>query len=122
MTTSMRWAQELENRTINFSVAVIKTLGHYSKTPTLRPLVDQVIRSSTSIGANYAEANNASSRADFKNKIFIAKKEAGETRYWLRVLAELLPQDTVTDLQQEALELTLILQKIILTMKNSSKI
>lgn len=121
MTDVSSWARELEGRTVRFSVTIVKTLGEYHKVPTIRPLVDQVIRSSTSIGANYAEANNASSRSDFKNKIFIAKKEAGETKYWLRILAELLPPNTVTGLQQEALELTLILQKIISTINKSSK-
>jgi len=110
--------QALENRMIAFSVSVVKTLGKYTKTPELKPLVDQVIRSATSIGANYAEANNASSRLDFKNKIYIAKKEAGETRYWLRVLSELLPNEDLSRLQQESLELNLILQKITSTLKN----
>jgi four helix bundle protein len=80
-------------------------------------LIDQLIRSSTSIGANYTEANNASSRADFKNKIYIAKKEAAETRYWLNVLSRLVPNEDFSKLQQEALELNLILQKITSTMK-----
>ncbi|HRN90154.1 MAG TPA: four helix bundle protein [Candidatus Saccharibacteria bacterium] len=121
MSNVSTWATELEDRTIRFSVNIIKTIGEYHKEPTIRPIIDQVIRSSTSIGANYAEANNASSRSDFKNKIFIAKKEASETKYWLRLLSELLPPNTVSDLQQEALELTLILQKIISTLKNGSK-
>lgn len=110
--------QQLEQRTVAFSVNVVKACGRHSHDNTLRPLFDQLIRSSTSIGANYAEANNASSKADFKNKIFIAKKEAAETRYWLQVLSELLPEEDLASLQQEALELTLILQKIVSTMKN----
>ena len=118
MTIYQTRLQEMEQRTIDFSVETIKAFGKYSKDVTLRPLIDQLIRSSTSIGANYAEANNASSKTDFKNKIFLAKKEAGETRYWLRVLAELLPSEDLSKLQQEALELTLILQKIVSTMKN----
>lgn len=118
MTIYQNKLQELEQRTINFSVAMVKTCGQYAKEPSLRPLIDQVIRSSTGIGANYAEANNASSKLDFKNKIFIAKKEAGETRYWLKVLAELVPREDFSTLEQEALELNLIFQKIISTMKN----
>ncbi len=113
--------QALEKRTISFSVHVVKICGKYSKEPTFRSLRDQVIRSATSIGANYAEANNASSRQDFKNKIYIAKKEAGETRYWLKILSELLPDEDFSSLQQEALELNLILQKIISTLKNDSE-
>ncbi len=114
----MNKAQELEQRTINFSVLLIKKCGKYSKDFTLRSIIDQVIRSATSIGANYAEANNASSRQDFRNKIYISKKEAAETRYWLKILAELLPNENFSDLQTEAKELNLILQKIVTTMSN----
>jgi len=110
--------KKLEQRTVDFSVLVIKTVGRYARDPVLQPLINQLVRSATSIGANYAEANNASSKTDFKNKIFIAKKEAAETRYWLKVLTELIPNVDLGAISQEALELTLILQKIISTMKN----
>lgn len=105
---------------MNFSVNIVRKCGKYSKEPALRTLVDQVIRSATSIGANYAEANNASSKTDFRSKIYIAKKEAGETRYWLKLLEKLLPQEDFSGLQQEALELNLILQKITSTLKNGN--
>lgn len=113
--------KHLEQRTIDFSVLVIKTCGPYMSKPHLKPLINQLIRSATSIGANYAEANNASSKADFRNKIFIAKKEAAETKYWLRVLSELETNPDLAGLQQEALELTLIFQSIISTLKVSLK-
>ena len=110
--------QELEQRTVDFSVEIVKVCGKYNANLTLKPLVDQLIRSATSIGANYAEANNASSKADFKNKIYIAKKETAETRYWLKILSELLPKEDFGKLSQESLELNLIMQKIVSTMKN----
>ncbi len=119
MTIYLDKMRPIEDRMIAFSVSIVKTVGVYNKNASLRPLVDQLIRSATSIGANYAEANNASSKADFKNKIFIAKKEAGETRYWLRVFDQLIHDEKIAPLEQEALELNLILQKIISTMKNS---
>jgi len=79
-----------------------------------RPLISQLIRSGTSIGANYMEANGASSKKDFINKIFICKKEAQETKHWLKMLTT-----CDTDLQfdllkqwKECQELTLIFQKI----------
>lgn len=117
MNSHQEKAAKLEQRTIDFSVSLIKACGKYMKEPNLQPLINQIIRSGSSIGANYSEANNASSRADFRSKIFIAKKESAETRYWLRVLTELLPQEDFSDLEQESLELNLILQKIISTMK-----
>jgi four helix bundle protein len=109
--------QNLQDRTVRFSVDIVKQCGPYGKDYTYRPLVDQIIRSATSIGANYAEANNASSKQDFRNKIFIAKKEAAETRYWLSVLSELIPNTNFESLQQEALEFNLIFQKIVSTLK-----
>jgi four helix bundle protein len=107
--------KELEERTTAFSVDIIKECRDIQE-QTLRPIINQVVRSATSIGANYAEANNASSKTDFRSKIYIAKKEAAETRYWLKVLSRTTGKD-LGSLQQEALEFVLIFQKIISTMK-----
>lgn len=83
------------------------------------PIIKQLIRAGTSIGANYAEANGASSKKDFKNKIHICKKEAQETRYWLRIL--IVPNEELTAerdiLLKEARELTLRFAKIAVNTK-----
>ena len=73
-------------------------------------LLNQLVRSATSIGANYMEANGADSKKDFKNKISLCKKEAKETMHWLRMLAKVFPEDTeyIRKLWQEAKELSLI--------------
>ena len=117
MNTYEQKQKELEDRTIDFSVAIINNCGKFINDPKLKPLINQIIRSATSVGANYAEANNSSSRADFKNKIYISKKEIAETRYWLRILARLLPDQDFAVLESESKQLNLILQKIISTMK-----
>lgn len=80
-----------------------------------RSLISQIVRSATSIGANYSEANNASSKKDFRNKVFIAKKEAQETKHWLKMLEAAAPQvkNELNILWQENHELCLILQSII---------
>lgn len=101
---------------INFGVNTI-VLCQNSKTKIPFSVADQVIRSSTSIGANFTEANDAVSRADLKNKIAVAKKEAAETRYWLKVIKQ-LGVNVPEDLFSENNELILILQKIINTLKN----
>lgn len=77
---------DLEDRTIIFGRETISLCENLSRNELTRPLAKQLIRSATSIGANYCEANGASSKKDFRNKIHICKKEAQETRYWLRVL------------------------------------
>lgn len=105
---------DLEERTALFSEAIIKFCKKAPKDITTIPLINQLIRSGTSIGANYCEANGASSKKDFKNKIFICKKEAKETKYWLRLVAA--TQESMNGdsriLWQEAQELTLIFSKI----------
>ena len=79
-----------------------------------RNIIDQLIRSATSVGANYAEANGASSKKDFRNKIYFCKKESQEARYWLRMLSIASPayKDELLELKQEAHAFVLIFQKI----------
>lgn len=114
-----RQSEELENRFINFGVAIIKmTQSHKRILPF--SVIDQIIRAATSIGANYAEAQNASSRADFKNKIFIAKKETAETRYWLKIIEQLVGNKAVKSDLAEVQEIILILQKITNTIREKS--
>jgi len=84
-----------------------------------------VIRSSTSVGANYCEANGASSKRDFRNKIYICKKEIQETKYWLELLEEMIDEGKKAELgllQKEAQELTLIFNKISGTLNNYLKV
>jgi len=79
---------DLEEKFEQFGEKVIILSKKASKNPVALPLVRQLIRSGTSVGANYMEANGASSKKDFKNKIHICKKEAKETMHWLRMLAK----------------------------------
>jgi four helix bundle protein len=108
--------KQLEQRTIDFSVSIVRTSAQYTSDLALRPIIAQLIRSATAIGANYAEANNVSSKDDYKTKIHMAKKEAVETQYWLKILSELLPKDDFKSLSKESLELTMIMEKILLVM------
>ncbi|EKD91273.1 MAG: hypothetical protein ACD_30C00029G0002 [uncultured bacterium] len=105
---------DLEERTAKFSEEVIELCKKVPRNVINDPINNQLVRSGTSIGANYCEANGASSRKDFKNKIFICKKEAKETKYWLRIMAKAAPElaDECRTLWKEAQELTLIFSKI----------
>jgi len=107
----------LEDRTAVFGENIIDLCREIAQTPITRPLINQIMRSGTSIGANYCEANNASSKKDFKNKIFICKKETQETKYWLRMLVKSEPdkRDDIAILWKECQELVMIFQKIINT-------
>lgn len=105
---------DLEERTTIFSEKIIELCKKVPKNTITMPIIDQLIRSGTSIGANYTEANGASSRKDFKNKIYICKKEAMETKYWLRLLVKTneLFSEECKSIWKEAHELTLIFSKI----------
>ncbi|KKP89409.1 MAG: hypothetical protein US57_C0023G0002 [Candidatus Moranbacteria bacterium GW2011_GWC2_37_73] len=108
---------DLEKRTTEFSEDMIVFLKTIKKDMINMPLISQLIRSATSIGANYFEANGACSQKDFKNKIAICKKEARETKYWLQLIAKSNPDEKEKCLKfwKEAQELTLIFSKIIIT-------
>jgi len=67
--------------------ALEERLLRFARTLEAKPLVSQLVRSATSIGANYAEANAGESKADFVHKCSIARKKAAETRYWLKLVA-----------------------------------
>lgn len=111
---------DLEERTAKFGEDVIKFCRSVKQDTITRDLTDQLIRSATSIGANYMEANGASSKKDFRNKAHICKKEAQETQHWLRMLSAALPdrRDELRTLWQEAHELVLIFQKITSSLKD----
>ncbi len=108
-----------EDRLTSFSISIILTIKNLPKTTENRIITSQLVRSSTSIGANYAEAINAISKMDFRNKIFISKKEASETRYWLRILEATNPELDASNELGEINELLLILQKIVSTLKHT---
>ncbi len=111
---------DLEERTAKYGEQIIRFCQGLNRDALSTPLITQIIRSATSIGANYMEANGASSRKDFQNKIFICKKEAQETKHWLRMLSVAYPEekDKLRLLWQESQELTLIFQKITSSLKH----
>ena len=109
-----RPAFDLEERTARFGEAVIHFARAVAKNPVSTPLISQLVRAGTSVGANYCEADDAVSKKDFKNKIGICRKEARETKLWLRLIAAAEP-DLKTEarkLWQEAKELHLIFAAI----------
>ncbi len=107
---------DLEERAAKFGENVIDFARKLKEKEDVinRPLISQLIRSATSIGANYMEANQASSKRDFKNKIHICRKESNETKHWLRMISRANPdkKEECRKLWKEAHELTLIFVKI----------
>ncbi len=109
-----RMNKDLEERTKRFSLAAIKLCTQVPKTRAADVLARQLLRSATSIGANYREANRGVSRADFANKIGIVQKEAAETQYWIELLIDsgISANDPTTELHKEASELLAIFTTI----------
>ena len=111
---------KLRDLSTDFAVKVIKMCdgvkGHYS-------LVNQLERSSTSIGANINEANYGQSKADFVSKMHIALKETAETEYWLKLLtmSEYITEDMGQSLLKDCLEIKRMLIASINTAKESEK-
>lgn len=117
--SKLQLSYNLEERVARFGENIIDFCKCANTDSVARPLVSQLIRSGTSIGANYCEANNASSKKDFRNKIFICKKEAQETKYWLRMISRIDKVDIneARTLWGECQQLTMIFQKIVNSMK-----
>lgn len=111
---------DLEERIAVFGENTLILCQKIPKNEITRPLISQLVRSATSIGANYMEANGASSKKDFRNKIHISKKEAQESQHWLRMLSvvALNYKSDLRVLWQEVHEFVLIFQKITTSLKN----
>lgn len=105
---------DLEERTAVFGENIIKFTFEIPVNPTTAPLISQLVRSGTSVGANYCEAEDAVSKKEFKQKIGTCRKESKETKFWLRMLAKASPKhkERARSLWQEANELNLIFGSI----------
>ena len=114
---------DLGERLLNFAVRIIKLVEALPNTIAGRRIGDQLLRSGTSPGANYEEAQGAESHADFTHKLQIALKELRESSFWLRVIqrAELLPQQRLVELLDESEQLKKILSKAVATAKGKAK-
>ncbi len=107
--------RELENRTTDFAKRVIRLCKELPNNTINRRLIDQIVRSSGSVGANYREANEALGKKDFIFRLRIARKECKETEHWLQLIEE-ANQDfskRMEDLLKECSEIRNILSAII---------
>ena len=106
---------DLEERTAQFGETIIDFAKTLPRNLINNQLIGQIVRSATSIGANYMEADGAESKKDFRHKIAICKKESKETKHWLRMIARANPnkKDECTKLSREAQELALIFSSIL---------
>src|SRR5204862_1518180 len=102
--------RDLKKRTKEFALRILKFVDVLPKTTAGRALASQIVRSGTSVAANYRAACRAKSTADFIAKMSIVEEEADETLFWLELLDEskLVPAAKLTAIKQEANELIAI--------------
>ena len=112
---------DIRERTFLFAVRVVKFADKFPRTLAGQKIAGQLIDAATSVGANVEEADGAESKKDRIHKYGIARKEAKEARYWLRVAeaTDLSHDPEGQALQQESLELTKIISKIIINLSKS---
>ena len=104
---------DLQIRLLRFASAIYKLTVPYQKELYLEPTIRQILKSSTSVGANYSEAQSSSSYKDFLNKVKIAQKELKETEYWIKFLKDIKNGGPQFDqLEKESIELQKILATI----------
>jgi four helix bundle protein len=112
--TSAARKYDLAERTARFGETVIQFCRRVKATAVTSPLIRQLVRSATSIGANYVEADEAGSKKEFRYRISVCKRETRETQYWLRMFVASAPEhtDDARSLWREANELVLIFGSI----------
>jgi four helix bundle protein len=113
--------QELKRRTKEFGLQAIKLMERLPNSRTTNMIGSQLLRSATSVGANYQAVCKGRSKPDFISKIGIAVEEADESHYWLEILhgSGLLPEKEIAPLMQEGNELIAILTATIKTARNN---
>lgn len=112
---------KINERALEFSLAVIGVLGNLPYSEVLSPLRKQVIRSSTSIGANITEAQHAISKKEFLLYMHIAFRSSAETEYWITILGRtgLISKENAESLLSENSQISKILSSILVTTKKN---
>jgi len=105
---------DLEERTAKFGENIILFCKKVPRNPITIPLITQLVKAGTSVGANYCEADDAESKKDFRHKIGIVKKESRESKHFIRMIVVAVPKlkEDGKPLWQEAKELNLIFNSI----------
>jgi four helix bundle protein len=111
---TQRRVYDLAERTALFGEAILDFVLPLPRNAVVSPLITQIVKSGTSVGANYCEADDAVSKKEFLLKINTCRKESRETRFWLRMIAKAVPTsiETARPLHQEADELHKIFSAI----------
>src|SRR5438552_17619378 len=114
---------DLDERLLDYGARIIKLVEALPKTIAGRRIGDQLLRSGTSVGANYEEAQAAESKEDFVHKLQLALKEMRESYYWLRLIAKsgIVQSNRMPTILDETDQLRAILSKAVATSKGKAK-
>jgi four helix bundle protein len=121
---SIKYGNVVLEKSFGFSIRIVKLYRFLLKEDrSLEPILKQILRSGTSIGANITEAQNASSTKDFINKLNISLKEARESEYWLNlfIASDIINNKSYESLKTDCKELIKLLIAIIKSAKDNSK-
>jgi four helix bundle protein len=124
MAKNQDFKQKFKKRCFDFSLSVLKNYEPLREKRINWPLLDQLTRSATSIGANIVEGGNSTSKKEFINYFQIALKSASETLYWLSLLKEINKNQTdkIDALLKECIEIKKLISTIIINTKSNSKL
>jgi four helix bundle protein len=113
--------EQLQKRTKELALRIIRLVEALPDTQSSRVIGHQLLRSGTSVGANYRAAMRAKSKADMINKLKIVEEEADETLYWLELLVEaaIMPETRVSDLMAETDEIIAMTVSSIKTLRST---
>jgi len=113
--TNDRQKYDLEERTAVFGERAVDFAKTVPVSAVTKPLISQLVRASTSVGANYCEADDSGTKKEFRHKIGICKREARESKHWFRMIAKAEPslKEPARNLWMEAKELHLIFAAIV---------
>jgi four helix bundle protein len=122
-TTMIEKRRDLADRLLEYGARIIKLVESLPNTVVGRRVADQLLRSGTSAGANYEEAQGAESKDDFVHKLQIALKELRESNYWLRLLVKSgkISAERMNDILDESNQLRAMLSKSAATAKGKAK-
>jgi four helix bundle protein len=120
---SVSYGNAIKDKSFDFAVRIIKLYKYFRKTEaSLDPILKQLLRSGTSIGANVHEAQGAITKKDFINKLQISLKEANESEYWINLLfkTEVLKAEQFNSLEKDCKELIKLLTSILISLKSKT--
>jgi len=115
--------KDIGDRLVEYSARIIRVALKIPAKPAIKKTGDQLVNSSTSVGANFEEAQAAESKADFIHMLQVSLKEMRESYYWIRVIhrAGLVKDEPLDDLLDESRQLRAILSKSVATAKGKAK-